>query len=91
MRFSWDPRKARSNESKHGVTFSEAATVFADALAEVVNDRVHAERALILGESAGGRLLVVVFAERSPDELRIISARLATRTERRRYEEGKQA
>jgi uncharacterized DUF497 family protein len=53
VRFSWDPRKSRSNESKHGVTFAEAATVFADALAEVVDDRVHPERAQILGGDSG--------------------------------------
>jgi len=87
--FSWDPRKARSNASKHGVTFVEAATVFADALAEVVDDRVQPERSLIVGQSAAGRLLVVVFAERSHEELRVISARLAPRAERRRYEESR--
>jgi uncharacterized DUF497 family protein len=69
------------------VTFAEAVTVFADPLAEVVDDAVHPERSLILGESGARRLLVV---ERDHDEVRLISARLATRAERRRYEEGKQ-
>ena len=91
MRFTWDPRKARSNAKKHGVAFAEAVTVFADPLADVVDDSVHAERSLILGASAAGRLLVIVFEEREHDEVRVINARLATRAERRRYEEGKQA
>ena len=91
MRFSWDPRKARANEGKHGVTFAEAVTVFADALADIAHDPEHPERSLIIGESGAGRLLVVVFAEREDDEVRLISARRATRTERRRHEEGKQA
>jgi len=90
VRVSWDAGKARANASKHGVEFVEAVTVFADALADVVDDPVHAERSLLVGESGAGRLLVVVFAERGEDELRIISARLATRAERKRYE-GKQA
>lgn len=88
MRFSWDPRKARTNASKHGVEFIEAVTVFADAAAEVVDDAVHADRSLIVGQSRAGRLLVVVFTESGEDEVRIISARRPTRTERRRYEEG---
>jgi uncharacterized DUF497 family protein len=44
VRFSWDPRKARTNASKHGVEFIEAVSVFADAAAEVVDDAVHADR-----------------------------------------------
>ena len=76
---------------KHGVTFEEAATVFADPLALIVEDARHAERALIVGESVLGRLLVTVFIEVKGDEVRIISARRATKHERRRYEEGEQA
>ena len=76
---------------KHGVTFEEAATVFADPLALIVEDARHAERALIVGESDLGRLLVTVFIEVKGDEVRIISARRATKHERRRYEEGEQA
>ena len=89
MRFSWDPRKAQTNSNKHGVEFIEAVTVFADAVAEVVDDVVHTDRSLIVGQSRAGRLLVVVFTELSENELRIISARRPTRAERRRYEEGK--
>lgn len=87
VRFTWDPRKATSNERKHGVTFEEAATVFADYLAMIVEDADHPERTLIVGESAIGCLLVTVFAEAHENEVRIISARRATTHERRRYEE----
>ena len=78
MRFTWDPRKAASNDRKHGVSFEEAVSVFADPLAILVEDARHAERALIVGESHAGRLLVTVFVEIHADEVRIISARRAT-------------
>jgi len=91
VRFSWDPRKAAANLRKHGVTFEEATTVFADPLALVLDDAVHADRALIIGESVLQRVLVTVFVERHAQEVRIISARRATRHERRRYEEGEDA
>lgn len=90
VRVAWDPKKAATNDRKHGVSFAEAATVFADPLGEVVEDAVHPERAVIVGESGGGRLLVVVFEDRG-DMVRIISARRGTRTERKRYEQGKQS
>ncbi|MEL6196147.1 MAG: BrnT family toxin [Myxococcota bacterium] len=95
MRFIWDPKKAASNVRKHRVRFDEAVTVFADPLAVVVSDSIHEDRSLILGQSAVGRLLVVVFAEpeEEPDgegELRVISARRATKHERRRYEEDEE-
>ena len=91
MRFSWDARKAAANHRKHGVTFEEAATVFADPLALIVGDAMHTDRALIIGESPLRRTLVTVFAERSASETRITSARRATRHDRRRYEEGEEA
>jgi hypothetical protein len=84
----WDHKKADSNTRKHGVTFDEASTVFGDPLALLLRDPDHsvvAERYLVLGMSNHDRLLVA-FAERSP-RTRLISARLATRQERRRYEE----
>ncbi len=87
--FDWDPDKAKSNVRKHGVTFEEASTVFGDLLALLMNDPDHSleeERYLLLGMSIRQRLLVVAFAERPP-LTRIISARRATRTERRGYEE----
>jgi uncharacterized DUF497 family protein len=71
------------------VTFEEAATVSAEPLALVVVDETHAERALVVGESALRRVLVTVFAERGNAEIRIISARCATNHERRRHEEGR--
>ena len=67
MRFSWDARKAAANHRKHGVTFEEATTVFADPLALIVGDPMHADRGVIIGESALRRTLVTVFAERVGD------------------------
>jgi uncharacterized protein len=89
--FSWDARKAASNVRKHGVQFEEAATVFADPLALIVEDAVYADRSVIVGQSAAGRLLLAVFMEVHEDSIRIISARLATKRERRQYEDGEQA
>jgi uncharacterized DUF497 family protein len=71
----------------HGVSFSEAATVFADPLALAIDDAVHPERMLLLGISDRRRLLLVVHAELDESTIRIISARRATSHERRRYEE----
>jgi uncharacterized DUF497 family protein len=88
--FSWDSRKAASNERKHGVSFEEAVTVFGDPLSLTVADPEHSEsenRFLVLGLSAGSRLLVVAHVERG-DDIRLISARLASRRERIEYEEG---
>lgn len=73
---------------KHGVGFEEAATVFSDPLARVIEDERHPENARIIGESLAVRILLVVFIERDRDVVRLISARRATRHERRRYEEG---
>ena len=64
---------------------------FADPLALIVEDAVHASRSLIIGESVLRRILVTVFVECSEEETRIVSARRATRHERRRYEEGETA
>lgn len=89
--FDWDPDKAQSNVRKHGVSFDEASTAFGDLLALLMNDPDHSpeeERYLLLGMSIRQRLLVVAFAERPP-LTRLISARWATRTERKRYEEEK--
>jgi uncharacterized DUF497 family protein len=88
VRFVWDPRKARTNEQKHGVRFEEAVTSFADPLAVIVDDLAHPERAILIGMSWKARILLTVFIEKSEDETRLISARLATRSEQRRYEEG---
>ncbi len=91
MRFSWDPRKAASNVRKHGVTFEEATTVFADPLAMLITDAVHASRTLIIGESIRRRLLLTVFVEQDEEQIRLISARRATNHERRNYERRQKA
>lgn len=90
-KFEWDPVKAASNLRDHTVSFDEVSTVFGDPLAMLMADPDHSEeeeRYLLLGASLPGRLLVVSFAERPP-KTRLISARKATRRERRQYEEGK--
>lgn len=87
--FEWDPVKAETNVRKHAVTFDEASTVFGDPLNLLMADPDHSrdeERYLLLGMSNRRKLLVVAFAERPP-QTRLISARRATRQERRRYEE----
>lgn len=89
MNFEWDPRKAIGNIRKHGVSFQEAATVFGDPLSLTIGDPDHSEdehRFLIVGLSHARRLLVVAHADRG-ETVRIISARLASRRERRIYEE----
>jgi uncharacterized DUF497 family protein len=84
----WDGRKAELNARKHGVTFEEAATLFSDPLALIIEDAGRPENASIIGESIAARILLVVFVEREADVVRLISARRATRHERRRYEVG---
>ena len=90
LSFEWDDPKAKKNAKKHGVSFEEASTVFADPLSRTIPDPIHSEvedRFVILGESTQRRLLVVSFTERG-ENIRIISARTATRRERNDYEEG---
>jgi uncharacterized protein len=87
--FDWNPLKAKENLRKHGVSFDEATTAFSDPLSILIPDPDHSlgeERYLVLGMSNQGRLLVVAAAERSV-HTRIISARRATRKERKQYEE----
>ena len=89
LQFTLDPAKATGNLRKHGVSFEEASTVFRNPLAKVLPDPTRSEqeqRSLILGHSAQGRLLLVVFTE-TEDRIRIISARDASALERREYEE----
>lgn len=89
LRFDWDPDKARLNRHQHGITFEEAQTTFDDPHARIIDDPDHSEleaRAILLGYTQRNRLLVVVFAERR-DTIRLISARKATRKERKTYEE----
>ena len=89
MRFEWDADKARSNLKKHGVSFPEGATALGDALAWTFQDPEHSigeERFLTIGVSEQGNLVVVSHTDRG-ETVRIISARKATRRERRYYEE----
>lgn len=70
MRFQWDSAKAESNQTKHGVSFEEALTVFYDPLAATFRDPQHSEREhrfITVGYSARGRLLVVCHTERAQD------------------------
>jgi uncharacterized DUF497 family protein len=88
VRFEWDDAKAAANLRKHGVSFDEAADVFADPSLVENEDASHSygeARFAVIGYSAS-RLLLVVFTERNGDALRIISARLPTPSERRLYE-----
>jgi hypothetical protein len=89
-RFEWDPRKDAQNQRKHRVSFEEASTVFADEYAFLLDDPDHSaaeERFLLLGLSAAFRVLVVAHTyRRSGDTIRIISARRATKNERRQYD-----
>ncbi len=85
----WDDAKARSNERKHGVSFEEAASVFSDWSQVTSPDPLHStdeDRFATIGVSIRDRLLVVIHADRE-EEVRIISARPATRFERQIYEE----
>jgi uncharacterized DUF497 family protein len=88
--FEWDPKKARSNEVKHAVSFEEAITVFADPLARIFKDTAHSEgeqREIIVGHSKERHLILVSFTG-TDDIIRILSARKATRMERKDYEEN---
>lgn len=89
MRFEWDIEKAAENLRKHRVSFDEAATAFFDPLSMTVPDPDHSageRRMITMGASSSGRLLVVAHTERGAT-LRLISARLASASERKRYED----
>ena len=88
--FEWDAEKARQNVDKHGISFEEAVTAFGDPLSVTISDPDHSDsedRRLLMGMSRRSRFVVVAFTERG-DRLRIITARLASRREKRKYEEG---
>ena len=88
--FEWNPRKAARNLEKHGVSFAEAMTVFADPQGTIFGDPDHSadeRREIIVGYSTRPRLLVVGFAERS-GRVRVITARRASRAETTRHEEN---
>jgi hypothetical protein len=86
VRFRYDPAKAAANLGKHKVSFADAEGVFQDPLAVTVEDPDAAgeRRFVILGLGSAGEVLVVVYTERE-DECRLISARRATRRERKQY------
>jgi uncharacterized DUF497 family protein len=90
LEFEWDAAKSRRNATKHGVTFEEGLTVFRDPLARIFDDPEHSgaeRRELMIGQSAAERLLVMAFTERGR-RIRLVSARPATRRERKDYEQG---
>jgi hypothetical protein len=91
MELEWDTQKADSNLKKHGVSFQEAALVLGDTLSITYHDPDHSVREyrfITVGTSRSGKVLMVAHTDRG-DQIRIISARKATRQERRYYEEGK--
>lgn len=92
LTFEWDDAKARANVRKHGISFEEASTAFADASALLLDDDDHSEaeeRFVLLGMSARARTLVVCHCVREEGAMiRIISARRANRSERGRYARG---
>lgn len=86
--FEWDLKKAKTNLGKHGVSFEEASTAFKDTLSLSIDDPLHSsdeKRLVLIGMSYNNRILVVVHTERG-DNIRIISARKATKKERKYYE-----
>lgn len=88
--FEWDPKKARKNIDLHGISFDEASTAFRDILSLTIHDPLHSneeDRFILIGNSTKNRLLVVAHTERG-NKIRIISARKATKKERRQYEEN---
>jgi uncharacterized DUF497 family protein len=89
MEFEWDKDKAASNLKKHKVSFDEAGTVFGDTLSRTFADPDHSideDRYVTIGASDRGRVLIVSHTNRG-NRVRIISARIATRRERKAYEE----
>ena len=90
MQFEWDESKAASNERKHGVSFTEAMTVFGDPFSLTAFDPDHSaeeDRFITIGSAATGKLIVVSHTDRG-NQIRIISARAATSRERKDYEDG---
>jgi len=88
--FAWDANKATKNLKTHGVSFDEASTAFSDHLSLTIYDPLHSDeedRFVLIGSSYKHRLLVVVHTEMG-NEIRIISARKATKKERKQYEEN---
>jgi len=90
LSFEWDAEKAKANLKKHRVSFDEAITVLIDSFSITIPDPDHSvdeQRYIDIGISDNGRVLVVVYTERGSN-IRIISCRKATPSERKLYEEG---
>jgi len=90
VEFEWSDAKAEGNLQKHGVSFDEAETTFNDEYAYIYDDELHSDdepRQVLVGYSARNRLLVVSFLEKDSDKIRLITARLASKSERNKYEE----
>jgi len=88
--FEWDKNKAKRNIEIHEISFDEASTVFKDTLSLTIHDPLHSDeedRFTLIGNSVMNRLLVIVHTERG-NKIRIISARKATKKERKQYEEN---
>jgi uncharacterized DUF497 family protein len=93
VKFEWSQQKAAANLRKHGVSFEEAASVFGDPFAATIADPDHSTdepRFITMGVTPAQRVLVVVHTERA-ERVRIISARAATRAEKKKYEEGEES
>ena len=91
-RFQWNDAKANLNALKHGISFKEATTVFQDINGLITEDQAHSQherRQRLIGQTAEGRTLVVIFTMREGPVARLISARLANRKERIHYEKGR--
>ena len=87
--FQWDETKELANLRKHGVSFDEAASVFENPLAAIFSDPDHSQdelREILVGHSQRGRVLVISYTEQG-EEIRIVSARVASASERREYED----
>jgi uncharacterized DUF497 family protein len=94
LRFEWDEKKNASNQRKHGVSFEEAESTFADERGRLIADPDHSDeedRFVLLGASARLRVLIVCHCYRDGDMIRIISARKANRSEQTQYEGYKNA
>jgi len=89
LKFEWDENKAKINKRKHGISFEEASTAFADELSITIDDPLHSsdeDRLILIGQSKEFKTLVVIHIEKR-ETLRIISARKATKHEQKFYEE----
>jgi uncharacterized protein len=90
VEFEWDPKKAAANLRNHGVSFEDAAAMFGDPLTGTIPDPMHSTdepRFVTIGRTPAQRLIVVVHTDLG-DRVRIISARPATRAEKKKHEEG---